>query len=129
MRVNLKQVWLVRCYKPLCELLCLFLRNDNIVFLMISKQVPKPYKNCNNPSLILIYGCIVLKACKLELTNWYSLYEQSFSLDRETGKKCYMIGARGLSIVWGDSGSYWKWPSLPESRYLKFFSLDLQSNA
>ncbi|KAK9217686.1 hypothetical protein WN943_006314 [Citrus x changshan-huyou] len=27
----------------------------------------------------------------------------SFSLVQETGKKCYMVGARGLSIAWGDS--------------------------
>ncbi|XP_038717602.1 putative F-box protein PP2-B2 [Tripterygium wilfordii] len=41
----------------------------------------------------------------------------SFSLEKESGKKCYMIGAKDLSIAWGDTSSYWKWKSLPESRF------------
>nr|GMN27592.1 hypothetical protein TIFTF001_051602 [Ficus carica] len=28
-----------------------------------------------------------------------------------------MVGARGLSIAWGDTPQYWKWISLPESRF------------
>ncbi|XP_042501121.1 F-box protein PP2-B10-like [Macadamia integrifolia] len=42
---------------------------------------------------------------------------KSFALDKCSGKKCYMIGARELSIVWGDTPSYWKWQPLPESRF------------
>ncbi|KAI4346198.1 hypothetical protein L6164_013270 [Bauhinia variegata] len=41
----------------------------------------------------------------------------SFSLDKHTAKKCYMIGAKGLIIIWGDSPKYWKWTSIPESRF------------
>ncbi|RXH82539.1 hypothetical protein DVH24_036880 [Malus domestica] len=41
----------------------------------------------------------------------------SFSLDRWSGKKCYMIAARALSIVWGDTPQYWEWISLPDSRF------------
>ncbi|PON72905.1 Phloem protein [Trema orientale] len=41
----------------------------------------------------------------------------SFSLDKTSGKKCYMIGARGLSITWGDTPQYWQWSPLPESRF------------
>ncbi|KAL7219924.1 hypothetical protein ACSBR2_012896 [Camellia fascicularis] len=37
----------------------------------------------------------------------------SFTLDKESGKKCYMLGARGLTIVWGDTPRYWAWRSLP----------------
>ncbi|XP_028108585.1 putative F-box protein PP2-B12 isoform X1 [Camellia sinensis] len=37
----------------------------------------------------------------------------SFSLDKESRKKCYMLGARGLTIVWGDTPIYWAWRSLP----------------
>ncbi|KAJ4722947.1 F-box protein [Melia azedarach] len=41
----------------------------------------------------------------------------SFALEKESGKKIYMIGARGISIAWGDRPSYWIWISLPESRF------------
>ncbi|GAY36077.1 hypothetical protein CUMW_279090 [Citrus unshiu] len=40
----------------------------------------------------------------------------SFSLEKESGKKCYMAGARSLCIAWGDTPKYWKWTSLPQSR-------------
>ncbi|KAG6787904.1 hypothetical protein POTOM_003951 [Populus tomentosa] len=42
----------------------------------------------------------------------------SFALEKHGGKKCYMIGARGLSIIWGHTPSYWTWKPLPdESRF------------
>ncbi|XP_021282218.1 putative F-box protein PP2-B12 [Herrania umbratica] len=42
---------------------------------------------------------------------------KSFSLERGSGKKCYMLSARDLSIVWGDTPTYWRWISIPESRF------------
>ncbi|KAI9116354.1 hypothetical protein K1719_012521 [Acacia pycnantha] len=41
----------------------------------------------------------------------------SFSLAKESGKKCYMIGARGLGIAWGDTPPYWTWVSFRQSRF------------
>ncbi|KAJ4943994.1 hypothetical protein NE237_014262 [Protea cynaroides] len=41
----------------------------------------------------------------------------TFALEKCSGKKCYMIGAKELSITWGDNPNYWSWPSLPESRF------------
>ncbi|KAJ4833033.1 hypothetical protein Tsubulata_025989 [Turnera subulata] len=41
----------------------------------------------------------------------------SFALEKENGKKRYMVGARSLSIAWGDAPSYWTWEHLPESRF------------
>ncbi|KAF4347319.1 hypothetical protein G4B88_030257 [Cannabis sativa] len=41
----------------------------------------------------------------------------SFSIDRESGKKCFMVGARKLEIIWGDTSHYWRWITLPESRF------------
>ncbi|KAL3631660.1 hypothetical protein CASFOL_024644 [Castilleja foliolosa] len=41
----------------------------------------------------------------------------SFSLEKWSGKKCYMLAARELVIEWGDSSQYWKWITLPESRF------------
>ncbi|MFS7962019.1 putative phloem protein [Helianthus anomalus] len=48
---------------------------------------------------------------------------KSFSLDKRTGKKCYMLAARDLSIVWGDTPRYWRWISLPESRFTEVAEL------
>ncbi|KAL3631655.1 hypothetical protein CASFOL_024639 [Castilleja foliolosa] len=42
---------------------------------------------------------------------------KSFSLEKRSGKKCYMLAARELVIVWGDTSQYWKWITLPESRF------------
>ncbi|KAL8166276.1 hypothetical protein V2J09_007775 [Rumex salicifolius] len=42
---------------------------------------------------------------------------KSFFLDKLSGKKCWMIAARSLSISWGDTPRYWKWTSIPESRF------------
>ncbi|KAJ9703204.1 hypothetical protein PVL29_004832 [Vitis rotundifolia] len=42
---------------------------------------------------------------------------KSFSIEKRSGKKCYMIAARALTIEWGDTPMYWKWISLPQSRF------------
>ncbi|KAL3812366.1 hypothetical protein ACJIZ3_013634 [Penstemon smallii] len=41
----------------------------------------------------------------------------SFWLSKPSGKKCYMLCARELQIAWKDTPTYWKWTSLPESRF------------
>ncbi|VAI51315.1 unnamed protein product [Triticum turgidum subsp. durum] len=38
-------------------------------------------------------------------------------LDRETGAKCYMLSARNLFIVWGNTPEYWTWIPLQDSRF------------
>ncbi|KAH7543401.1 F-box protein PP2-B10 [Ziziphus jujuba] len=43
--------------------------------------------------------------------------KKSFSLEKSSGKKCYMISARDLLIIWGDTPMYWRWISLPEARF------------
>ncbi|KAG1361503.1 F-box protein [Cocos nucifera] len=40
----------------------------------------------------------------------------SFSLVKSSGVKCYMLSARQLFIVWGDTPHYWCWHPLPDSR-------------
>ncbi|XP_061342638.1 putative F-box protein PP2-B12 [Gastrolobium bilobum] len=42
---------------------------------------------------------------------------KSFQLERKSGKKCYMLSARDLSITWGDTPEYWNWITLPGSRF------------
>jgi hypothetical protein len=47
----------------------------------------------------------------------------NFRLSRSTGKKCYMLCARQLQIAWKDAPTYWKWTSLPESRFAEVAEL------
>ncbi|XP_055814814.1 putative F-box protein PP2-B12 [Solanum dulcamara] len=57
---------------------------------------------------------------------------KSFSLEKLTGKKCYFLGARDLNIPLVDRPQYWKWISLPESRFpevaklKRFWSVDIE---
>ncbi|CAN0875533.1 F-box protein PP2-B10 [Linum grandiflorum] len=48
----------------------------------------------------------------------------SFALEKQSGKKCYMIGARGLAIIWGDNPNYWTWRPLPFSRFEEVAELE-----
>ncbi|XP_022146912.1 F-box protein At2g02240-like [Momordica charantia] len=48
----------------------------------------------------------------------------SFVLEKESGRRCYMIGARDLDIIWGNSTEYWTWKSLPESRFSQVAELN-----
>ncbi|KAL5211645.1 hypothetical protein ABZP36_022492 [Zizania latifolia] len=41
----------------------------------------------------------------------------SMWLDKECGSKCYMLSARALYIVWGDTPRYWDWIPLTDSRF------------
>lgn len=41
----------------------------------------------------------------------------SFSLDKKTEKKCFMIAARGLEIEWSDKPDYWEWLPHSDSRF------------
>uniref|UniRef100_A0A7N2MKA4 F-box domain-containing protein n=1 Tax=Quercus lobata TaxID=97700 RepID=A0A7N2MKA4_QUELO len=52
---------------------------------------------------------------------------KSFFLDKLSGKKCYLLSARELSILWGngDTPQYWNWISLPEeSRTERAYGFD-----
>ncbi|CAL5208344.1 unnamed protein product [Lathyrus oleraceus] len=42
---------------------------------------------------------------------------KSFQLNRKSGKKCYMLAARSLTVIWGDDQRYWNWISTPDSRF------------
>ncbi|KAK9140421.1 hypothetical protein Scep_010102 [Stephania cephalantha] len=45
------------------------------------------------------------------------------SVDKCTGKKIYMLGARDLSITWGSTPEHWRWRALPESRFAEVAEL------
>lgn len=42
---------------------------------------------------------------------------QSFWISKSTGKKCYMLSARELSITWSSNALYWSWKPLLQSRF------------
>lgn len=48
---------------------------------------------------------------------------KSFMLARLTGKKCYMLSAKELLIAWDEGPRYWRWVSLPESRFAEVAEL------
>ncbi|CAD5332584.1 unnamed protein product [Arabidopsis thaliana] len=41
----------------------------------------------------------------------------SFWMEKRSGKKCWMLSARKLDIVWVDSPEFWIWVSIPDSRF------------
>ncbi|KAJ4874326.1 F-box protein PP2-B11 [Raphanus sativus] len=49
----------------------------------------------------------------------------SFSLERSTGNKCYMMAARALNITWGHDQRYWQWISLPDARFKEVAALKM----
>ncbi|KAJ0492867.1 putative phloem protein [Helianthus annuus] len=48
---------------------------------------------------------------------------KSFWLDKWTGKKCYMLAARQLSIALFDSPTCWRWTSMEKSRFTEVAEL------
>ncbi|KAF7143427.1 hypothetical protein RHSIM_Rhsim05G0174300 [Rhododendron simsii] len=53
----------------------------------------------------------------------------SFALEKESGKKCFMVGARELAFAWGSTPRYWRWISLPQfsevAKLLPVFSFEI----
>ncbi|XP_026438450.1 F-box protein PP2-B10-like [Papaver somniferum] len=50
---------------------------------------------------------------------------KSFHLQKSSGKKCIMLGAKELAISWGDGKTpwYWDWPCYPGSRFAQVAEL------
>ncbi|KAI3840610.1 hypothetical protein MKX03_004622 [Papaver bracteatum] len=46
-----------------------------------------------------------------------------FQLEKSSGKKCIMLGAKELGIAWGDNPSHWRWKGYPGSRFPKVAEL------
>ncbi|XP_068662968.1 F-box protein PP2-B10-like [Aristolochia californica] len=49
--------------------------------------------------------------------------KMSYWLDKSSGKKCFMLSAGELGIVWGDTPQYWRWVDSSESRFSKVAEL------
>ncbi|KAI3934658.1 hypothetical protein MKX01_012198 [Papaver californicum] len=48
---------------------------------------------------------------------------KSFQLEKSSGKKCIMLGAKELDIAWGDNPQHWYWRGYPGSRFAKVAEL------
>ncbi|KAI3952979.1 hypothetical protein MKX01_028671 [Papaver californicum] len=46
-----------------------------------------------------------------------------FQLEKYSGKKCIMLGAKELGIAWGDNPQHWCWRGHPSSRFPKVAEL------
>ncbi|KAJ0240453.1 putative F-box protein PP2-B6 [Hirschfeldia incana] len=42
---------------------------------------------------------------------------KSFWLEKASGKRCIMLSAMNISIIWGDTPQYWQWITIPEARF------------
>jgi len=76
------------------------------------------------PSNLSPLKCLLLMLFDL----LFYLFMQSVQLDRKSGKKCYMLAARSLSVGW--AGVAWEdfeqnrnWTSMPDSRFPLNFSI------
>ncbi|KAG7558498.1 F-box-like domain superfamily [Arabidopsis thaliana x Arabidopsis arenosa] len=49
--------------------------------------------------------------------------KKSFWLEKASGKKCFMLSAMDLTIIWGDAPAYWQWITVPESKFEKVAEL------
>ncbi|KAI3943893.1 hypothetical protein MKW92_023815 [Papaver armeniacum] len=49
---------------------------------------------------------------------------KSFHLQKSSGKKCIMLGAKELVIAWGDNPNHWRWDGYPGSRFPEVAELE-----
>ncbi|XP_021909573.1 putative F-box protein PP2-B12 [Carica papaya] len=49
--------------------------------------------------------------------------DKSLSLEKRSGKKCYMLSPRSLTIIWGSTPKYWRWGSFPGARFAEVAEL------
>ncbi|KAF8117525.1 hypothetical protein N665_0009s0049 [Sinapis alba] len=49
--------------------------------------------------------------------------KKSFWLEKGSGKKCYMLSAMDLMIIWIDTPAYWQWSIVPDPKFKKVAEL------
>ncbi|OIT36575.1 f-box protein pp2-b1 [Nicotiana attenuata] len=74
------------------------------------------------------YACKIWAVVNSNSSSKMQQHPKSFSLEKWSGKKCYMLAARSLKIVWADTPRYWRWISLPESRTYGFGNQPAESS-
>ncbi|KAI3885852.1 hypothetical protein MKX03_016014 [Papaver bracteatum] len=89
---------------------------SNVVW---EKFLPSDYRDIVSRLCSPVAPCSSTKELYFHLCNPARIEEgkMTFSLEKSSGKKCYMISARELLITWGDEPMYWIWKSIPQSRF------------
>ncbi|KAL9227441.1 hypothetical protein vseg_003129 [Gypsophila vaccaria] len=100
-----------------CKLFCSLAKSDFVW----NRFLPSDFDHHHNP--FFIQRCKSFPSKKhlvLFLCRSFLLFDgdfKSISLDKWSGKKCYMLGARELSIDLGDNPNCWRWKPLSDSRF------------
>ncbi|KDP23437.1 hypothetical protein JCGZ_23270 [Jatropha curcas] len=63
---------------------------------------------------------LFLRLCKPHLIDEG---KKIISLEKSTGKKCYLLSSRELSIAWASNPLYWSWKPHPQSRFSEVIEL------
>nr|XP_048334016.1 putative F-box protein PP2-B12 isoform X2 [Ziziphus jujuba var. spinosa] len=105
-------------------LVCALFRSAMDSDLVWRKFLPHDYhqilSNSLQPSLM---DSLSMKQLFVQLSHHPVLVDDgnmSFAIDKNSGKKCYLMGARRLAIIWGSSPQYWQWISLRSSRWHRY---------
>ncbi|KAK1413683.1 hypothetical protein QVD17_35459 [Tagetes erecta] len=92
-----------------------FFANSDAVW---ERFLPSDYQEMISRSVVPV-NCSSMKELYFRLCDYPILLDDgylSFSLYKQNGKKCFMLGAKALSIAWSNS-VFWRWRSSPESRF------------
>ncbi|PIA61276.1 hypothetical protein AQUCO_00300661v1 [Aquilegia coerulea] len=89
------------------------------------KFLPSDYQNILSTSVTPIQDFSSKKELYFHLCDSILIDEgrKNFWLERSTGKKCYMLSARELSIPWGHDSLHWCWKFIPQSRFSEVVEL------
>ncbi|EFH48377.1 hypothetical protein ARALYDRAFT_326746 [Arabidopsis lyrata subsp. lyrata] len=79
-----------------------------LVCISINLYLDFPITSCSSVSANLLFS---------------STMEERFWMDKRSAKKCWMLSARKLDIIWVDSLEFWIWISIPDSRSINFISI------
>ncbi|XP_015887457.3 putative F-box protein PP2-B12 isoform X1 [Ziziphus jujuba] len=107
-------------------LVCALSRSAMDSDLVWRKFLPHDYhqilSNSLQPSLM---DSLSMKQLFVQLSHHPVLVNDELAIDKNSGKKCYLMGARRLAIIWGSSPQYWQWISLRSSRFSEVPELKL----
>ncbi|XWS64491.1 hypothetical protein CRYUN_Cryun05aG0008300 [Craigia yunnanensis] len=88
------------------------------------KFLPSDYQEIL-PRLLYPLGYSSKKELFLRLCNPHLIDggNKTFSLEKSSGKKCYVLSARELHITWAENPLVWTWKSFPASRFFEVAEL------
>ncbi|WCJ44655.1 F-box family protein [Euphorbia peplus] len=94
------------------------LQSDAVWSRFLPSDFPSVISQCPDASLLKRFSLkkqLYLSLCDNPIIIDHG--RKSFAMEKASGKKTYMIGARDLKIVWGDNPTCWRWSLTTESRF------------